>query len=74
MKIILVIHRQNAKGARVMVNARKPLLQKTIHLLEQNKDREAFDLLANQAEVESYLPPGQNPLVNSLMILDESLL
>ena len=75
MTVLLILNREEAKGVRVMVNVHtKSLKQRVIFLLEQGRDRAAFDLLLKEAEVESYLPPGKKARLRPDVTLIEDLL
>ncbi len=55
----LLVLGQGGKQARVMVHLKKKHMQtKVAMLLEASQHRQAFDLLKDHAEVESYLPDG----------------
>lgn len=72
MQVLLVLNRQGAQNVRIIVKAHtKSLKEKVISLLEKEKEREAFDLLYKNAEVETYLDPGQKPDIKPLVTLFE---
>lgn len=72
MQVLLVVNWQGSKKMRVIVKAHTKILkERVISLLEQDKSREAFDLLVRQAEVETYLPDGQEPCVKPEVTLVE---
>ena len=72
MQVLLVVNRQGSKKMRVIVKAHtKSLKDRVIDLLEKDKSREAFDLLVKKAEVETYLAPGQEPLIKPSVTLVE---
>lgn len=75
MQILLILNKQQSKEMRVIVNVHQKLLrQKVVSLLEENKDREAFDLLLKKAEVETFLKPGQKVHIRPAVTLIEDLL
>lgn len=76
MQILLVVNQKGSKGSkymRVIVKAHtKFLRERVISLLENDKSREAFDLLVKNAEVETYLAPGQEPAIKPAVTLVEN--
>lgn len=75
MQVLLILNRQHAKEVRVIVSVQaKSLKDKVVSLLEQDQDREAFDLLMKKAEVEAYLQPGQKAHIRPALTLIEDLL
>jgi hypothetical protein len=76
MKVLLIFSgKRSSEHLRVMVNVHgRPLKDKVISLLEENKDREAFDLLVKKAEVDSYLSPGRKTTIRPAVTLIEDLL
>ena len=74
MRALLVLNRNNG-NARIMVQIKKKIIQDQVMLLlEENKVREAFDLLKHKAEFESYLPVGTKLPVNPEVTLIEDLI
>lgn len=72
MQVLLVLNRQGAKNVRIIVKAHtKSLRDRVVSLLENDKDREAFNLLYKSAEVETYLSPGQKLQKKPLVTLIE---
>ena len=75
MQILLVLKSKKTEGDRVIVNVRaKSLKEKLTSLLSEDKDREAFDLLVKEAQVEAYLPPGKKARIRPDLTLIEDLL
>ena len=75
MNVVLVLNRKEAQDVRVVVNLQtKTLREKVIALLEEDRCREAFELMLLKAKVIDYLPPGKKPSVRPKMILMEDLL
>jgi len=76
MKVLLILNgRRGSNHLRVMVNVHsKTLKDKVISLLEENRDREAFDLLVKKAEVDTYLSPGRKVAIRPAVTLIEDLL
>ena len=73
MQVLLIL--KSKEGARIIVNVRaKSLKEKLVSLLEEDRDREAFDLLIKKAEVEAYLAPGQKTHIRPAVTLIEDLL
>ena len=75
MKALLIVNNEKAGKLNVIVNVRAHSLKKrVISLLEEDKGREAFDLLVKEAEVERYLVPGEQTDVKPGVTLIEDLL
>ena len=75
MQVLLILKNKDAQGARIIVNVRtKSLKEKLAALLEEDRDREAFDLLIKKAEVSAYLAPGQKTRIRPAVTLIEDLL
>ena len=75
MKVLLVLNNAKSGNLRVVVNAHtSSLKKKVVSLLEENKGREAFDLLIKEAEVEQYLVPGEETDIKAGVTLIEDLL
>jgi len=72
MHVLLVLNRKGAQNVRVIVRAHtRYLRERIVNLLEEDRDREAFELLYKKAEVETYLNPGERPSKTPLMTLVE---
>lgn len=75
MNVLLVLDRVKMNDARILVSlTQKKLREQVIKLLEENKGREAFDILKSRAEVKAYLPRGSKPPVKLDMTLFEDML
>ena len=75
MNALLVLENDNVTNLRVLVTVtERKLKDQIISLLEQNRGREAFDLLKSRAEVRAYLPRGSRLPVNPEVTLIEDLL
>ncbi len=75
MKAILVINDNNVQNLRIMVDlAEEDLKEQVISLLEQDRGREAFDILKSRAEVVAYLPAGRKPPARAEVTLFEDML
>ena len=60
MKVLLILSQEQCNGLRVIVRLHKKHLQERVEeLLKKEKDKEAFNLICSQAEVDSYVPPGK---------------
>jgi hypothetical protein len=60
MKAILVLDNSNVQNLRVMVQlSERKLIEQVISLLEEDRAREAFEILRTKAEVMGYLPRGK---------------
>jgi len=75
MNVLLVMDNDNVRSLRVMVTVKeKKLIREVAALLEENKAREAFDLLKLKAEVREYLPRGKRPELKPQVTLFEDML
>ncbi len=73
MKVLLILNRE--QEIRIIVNlTNNRLREKVLGLLQEGKDREAFNLIVSKAEVEAYLPRGAKPVQMPELILIEDLL
>ena len=60
MKVLLVLNNTEVKNLRVMVRlTKKKVIKRVIDLLEENNDREVFDLVMNEGQVVDYFPQGK---------------
>lgn len=74
MNVVLVLNREQMKDMRVMVKLKTSSLRRQVAgLLEEDKGKEAIDLMLKKAEVADYLPPGKKPVEKPNMILMEDL-
>ena len=75
MNALLVLENNNVTNLRVLVTVtEKKLKEQVISLLEENRGKEAFDLLKSKAEVKAYLPGGSKLPVTPEVILIEDML
>ena len=75
MKVLLILNKNNDPGIRFIVNVKnKTLKNRVVCLLEEDKDREAFELLIHEAEVEQFLAPHQKSHIRPDLTLIEDLL
>lgn len=75
MNALLILENDNVTNLRVLVTVKeKRLRNQVISLLEENRGREAFDLLKTRAEVRAYLPRGSKLQVSPEVTLVEDLL
>lgn len=76
MDVLLVLNNENARNLRVIVRLMgKELKEKVISLLEEDRGREAFDILKTKAEVQAYVPSGTQPPGRSVLLtLNEDML
>jgi len=73
MKILLIFNKGKAAGVRVIVRLKtKSLQRKVVTLLQQERNKEAFEFVSN-AIVENYLPPGVTPLIKPELTLVEEI-
>ncbi|MBF0122778.1 MAG: hypothetical protein HQL21_05150 [Candidatus Omnitrophica bacterium] len=74
MRVLLVLN-ETGNGLRVMVKIREGRMkERVISLLEENRGREAFQVLKAKAEVEEYLPLGMGPKIKPEATLIEDML
>ena len=60
IKVLLILNQEQSNGLRVVVRLHKKRLKdKVAELLKKEKDKEAFNLICSQAEVDNYIPPGK---------------
>ena len=75
MKAILVLDNDKVSNVRVMVNlTQKKFVKQVIALLEEDRAREAFEILRTKAEVMSYLPKGKKVSGRAKVTLFEDML
>ena len=74
MYALLVLDRKGG-NAKVLVRLENKPLQRKVHLLlEENKTREAFDLLKDKADVHAFLPEGGKLLLVPQVTIIEDLI
>ena len=74
MNVLLVSKKGKAAGVKVIVRLHtKSLREKVIVLLEQNRKKEAFDLVASKARWQAYVPEGAEPYVKPDLTLVEDV-
>ncbi len=74
MQVLLILRNEQTPGAGVIVNVKaRSIRAKVIALLEENREREAFDLLKKKAEPQAYLLPGQRPNVPIVTLIEDDL-
>ena len=75
MKAILVLDNSNVSNLRVMVNlTQRKLIKQVLSLLEEDKAREAFEILRTKAEVVDCLPRGKKAFGRPDLTLFEDML
>jgi len=75
MNALLILNNDNVTNLRVLVTVKeKRLKERVISLLEENRRKEAFDLLKAKAEVIAYLPRGTKLPVQPQVTLIEDML
>lgn len=75
MRAILVLDNNNVSNLRVMVRlTQKKFINQVISLLEENKAREAFEILRTKGEVVDYLPRGRKVKARPEVTLFEDML
>lgn len=73
MRVLMILN-QNTKEMRVLVNLKERRMKNmVISLLEENRGREAFELLRSNAQVEAYFPLGARPKVRPDVTLFEDM-
>lgn len=72
--LVLLVLNGSADHIQVLVNVRqKNARLKVIALLEENKEKEAFEFLKSRAQVEGYYPAGIVPDIKVQMTLVEDM-
>ena len=72
MVILLVTKKGPSAGVKVIVRIfAKSLSKKVIVLMEQNRKKEAFDLVASRAHWEAYVPEGKESYIKPDLTLIE---
>jgi len=75
MKAILVLDNEKVQNVRVMVQlTKKKFIEQVISLLEEDKAREAFEILRTKGELVDYLPRGRKPSSRPEVTLFEDML
>ena len=75
MNALLILNNGNVENCRVIVSLnRKAYIEQVISLLEEDRDREAFEILRNKADVREYLPRGRKPRFKPEVTLFEDML
>ncbi len=76
MDALLVLNNKEVKNCRILVKlTKKQFKEKVISLLEQDMEKEAFNILLREADVRAYLPTEQAlPRIPLLITLYEEML
>lgn len=75
MKAILVLDNDKVRNVRVMVRlTQKKFIKQVISLLEEDRAREAFEILRTKGELVDYLPRGRKPSSRPEITLFEDML
>ena len=75
MRAILVLDNNKVQNVRVMVRlTKKKFIEQVISLLEEDKAREAFEILRTKGELVDYLPRGRKPSGRPEITLFEDML
>lgn len=75
MNVLLVLDNENAANLRILVTVSEKRLQnRIIALLEENRGKEAFNILKSRAQVKAYLPRGSKLPVTPEVTLIEDML
>jgi hypothetical protein len=75
MNVLLILDNDNVANLRILVTvSEKQLKARVISLLEENRGKEAFNLLKLTAEVRAYLPRGSKLPVTPEVTLIEDML
>lgn len=75
MNALLILDNENVSNLRVLVTVKeKQLKDRVITLLEENRGKEAFNLLRSKAEVAAYLPRGSKLPTQPQVTLIEDML
>ncbi len=72
MHALLILNEKSGNLKFIVKLEKMPMKKKVMVLLEENKTREAFDLLRSHAEVVSYLPRGAKlPLMPQVTLVED---
>lgn len=75
LKALLVFNKTSRKEFRIITTIQSPILAQEIQsLLKAQKHKQAFGLIASQAQVDRYLPPGAKLFKQPDIILTEDTL
>ncbi|MEW5896027.1 MAG: hypothetical protein AB1650_09785 [Candidatus Omnitrophota bacterium] len=75
MKILLVFNNNELKNVRVMVRlTKKRVIRQVVDLLDQEKEREVFDIVMREGEVLDYYPWGRQLDEKPVVTLIEDIL
>ena len=75
MKVLLIVNQSRQNELRILVSLNNNILkQKVIMLMEENKGKEAFNLLKSKAEIEAYFPTGSKLSTKPDLTLIEDML
>lgn len=75
MNALLVLDNHNFQNLRIVVSLEdKRLKEQVISLLEEDRAKEAFEILMTKAEVKEYLPRGRKPRSRPQVTLFEDML
>ena len=75
MKVLLVLHNGQTRDCRILVRLHSKDMIKRLHdHMTRSQQKQAFDLCVAEAEVQRYLPPGQESTLRPDLILIEDLL
>ncbi|MBF0570583.1 MAG: hypothetical protein HQL12_01805 [Candidatus Omnitrophica bacterium] len=74
MKVLLILHSEQDPGAGLIVAVKeRSTKDRVLALLEENREREAFDLLKKKAVPQMYLAPGQKPREAIVTLIEDDL-
>ena len=75
MKVLLVLNNTEMKNVRILVQlTKKKIIRQVIDLLDQEKDREVFNIVMKEGEVVDYLPHGKRLSEQPAVTLIEDIL
>ena len=75
MKILVVLNNTELKNVRIMVElTQKKVIQRVIDLLEQDREKEVFNIVMEKGQVVDYLPYGRQPPERPAVTLIEDIL
>ena len=75
MKILLVLNNTELRNVRVMVElTKKRVIKQVVDLLDQEREREVFEIVMKEGQVVDYLPYGKRPLEKPAVTLIEDIL
>jgi hypothetical protein len=75
MDVLLIMNNGQKVDMKILVKLHtKPLKEQVKYLMQEGREKDAFDLIVKRAEVKSYIPHGQKARIRPQLTLIEDLL